>query len=57
VEEVQEDSNLESDSEHDADLYCSLDEGSPRNFSGDEVVRKGKEGNKIGDEEDDDPEP
>jgi hypothetical protein len=45
VEEVQEDSDLESES--DADPYGSLDGGSPRNFSGDEVDRKGKEGKKM----------
>jgi hypothetical protein len=54
VEEVQEDSDPESES--DADPYGSLDRGSPRNFSGDEVDRKGKEGNKNGDDKDDDPE-
>jgi hypothetical protein len=48
VEDVQEDSDPEPES--DADLYGSLDGGSPRNFSGDE-------GNKNGDDEDDDPEP
>jgi hypothetical protein len=48
VEDVQEDSDSEPES--DADLYGSLDGGSPRNFSGDE-------GNKNGDDEDDDPEP
>jgi hypothetical protein len=52
VEEVQEDSDPESESN--ADPYCSLDGGSPRNFLGDEVDRKGKEGNKNGDDEDDD---
>jgi hypothetical protein len=57
VEEVQEDSDPECDSDHDADLYGSLDGGSPRNFSGDEVVQKGKEGNKNGVEDGDDPEP
>jgi hypothetical protein len=51
VEEVQEDSDPKS--ETDADPYCSLDGGSPRNISGDEVDRKGKEGNKNGDDEDD----
>jgi hypothetical protein len=55
VEEVQEDSDPESES--DANPYGSLSGGSPRNFSGDEVDRKGKEGNKNGDNEDDDPEP
>jgi hypothetical protein len=55
VEEVQEDSDPESES--DADPYGSLDEGSSINFSGDEVDQKGKEGNKNGDDEDDDPEP
>jgi hypothetical protein len=54
VEEVQEDSDLESES--DADLYGSLDGGSPRNFSGDEVDRKGKEENNNSDDEDDTPE-
>jgi hypothetical protein len=48
VEDVQEDSDSEPES--DADPYGSLDGGSPRNFSGDE-------GNKKGDDEDDDPEP
>jgi hypothetical protein len=48
VEDVQEDSNPEHES--DADPYGSLDGGSPRNFLGDE-------GNKKGDDEDDDPEP
>jgi hypothetical protein len=57
VEEVQEDFDPESESDHDADPYGSLDGGSQRNYSGDEVDRKGKEGNKNGDEEDDDPEP
>jgi hypothetical protein len=47
VEDVQEDSDLEPES--DADPYGSLDGGSPRNFSGDK-------GNKKGDGEDDDPE-
>jgi hypothetical protein len=47
VEDVQEDSDPEPES--DADLYGSLDGGSPRNFLGDE-------GNKKGDGEDDDPE-
>jgi hypothetical protein len=51
VEEVQEDSG------HDTDRNGSLDGGSLRNFSGDEVVRKGKEGNKNSDEEGDDPKP
>jgi hypothetical protein len=41
VEEVQEDSDLESDSDHDVDPYGSLDGGSPRNFLGDEVGWKG----------------
>jgi hypothetical protein len=54
VEEVQEDSDTESESN--ADPYGSLNGGSPRNFLGDEVDRKGKEGNKNGDDEDDDPE-
>jgi hypothetical protein len=56
VEEVQEDSDPKCDSDPDADPYGSLNGGSPRNFSGDDVVRKGKEGNKNGDEEGDDPE-
>jgi hypothetical protein len=47
VEDVEEDSDPEPES--DADPYGSLDGGSPRNFSGDEV-------NKKGDDEDDDPE-
>jgi hypothetical protein len=48
---------VQGDSDHDTDPYGSLDGGSPRNFLGDEVVWKGKEGNKNGDEEGDDPEP
>jgi hypothetical protein len=47
VEEVQEDSG------HDTDWNGSLGGGSPINFSGDEVVQKGKEGNKNIDEEGD----
>jgi hypothetical protein len=54
VEDVQEDSDPEPES--DTDPYGSLDEGSPRNFSGDEVGQKGKEGNKNSDDKDDDPE-
>jgi hypothetical protein len=45
VEEVQEDSDPKSES--DADPYSSLDGGSPRIFSGDEVDRTGNEGNKM----------
>jgi hypothetical protein len=48
VEDVQEDYDPQPES--DVDPYGSLDGGSPRNFSGDE-------GNKKGDDEDDDPEP
>jgi hypothetical protein len=55
VEDVQEDSDAERESN--TDPYGSLDGGSPRNFLGDEVDRKGKEGNKNGEDKDDDPEP